>query len=80
MVLNDALTFGLQVADANLEYVEEPVACLEDLAAFHCTTGVPVALDESVDDATRRASERRNVRFAATVNFSNPRSPPSRWC
>ena len=32
--------------------VEEPVADpMADLAAFHCTTGVPVALDESVDEA-----------------------------
>ena len=35
--LNDALTFGLGVLDADLEYVEEPVADpLADLAAFHC--------------------------------------------
>ena len=70
--LNDALTFGLQVADANLEYVEEPVACLEDLAAFHCTTGVPVALDESVDDATRRAMNAGASVAAATAEFFEP--------
>ena len=70
--LNDALTFGLQVADANLEYVEEPVACLEDLAAFHCTTGVPVALDESVDDATRRAMNAGTSVAAATAEFFEP--------
>ena len=50
--LNDALTFGLQASNINLEYVEEPVADpMADLSAFHCTTGVPVALDESVDEA-----------------------------
>ena len=52
--LNDALTFGLGVLDADLEYVEEPVADpLADLAAFHCTTGVAVALDETVDELAR---------------------------
>lgn len=54
--LNDALTFGLQVSNLDLQYVEEPVADpMADLAAFHCTTGVPVALDESVDEALLRA-------------------------
>ena len=55
--LNDALVFGLRVTDLNLQYVEEPVRDVEnDLAAFHCTTGVPVALDESVDDVFAKFS------------------------
>ena len=54
--LNDALAFGLRAVNFDLQYVEEPVRDVEnDLAAFHCTTGVPVALDESVDDAFSRA-------------------------
>ena len=39
--LNDALTFGLQVADANLEYVEEPVACLETSRRSTAPRGFP---------------------------------------
>ena len=58
--LNDALVFGLRVMNFDLQYVEEPVRDVEnDLAAFHCTTGVPVALDESVDDAFARADAER---------------------
>ena len=48
------------------------MACLEDLAAFHCTTGVPVALDESVDDATRRAMNAGTSIAAATAEFFEP--------
>jgi isochorismate synthase/2-succinyl-5-enolpyruvyl-6-hydroxy-3-cyclohexene-1-carboxylate synthase/2-succinyl-6-hydroxy-2,4-cyclohexadiene-1-carboxylate synthase/O-succinylbenzoate synthase len=49
-----ALFLGIQVADTGLQYIEEPVADpMADLSAFHCTTGVPVALDESVDEALR---------------------------
>ena len=40
-----------------MQYVEEPVSDLVDLAAFHCTTGVPVALDESVDEAMRGGAD-----------------------
>jgi isochorismate synthase/2-succinyl-5-enolpyruvyl-6-hydroxy-3-cyclohexene-1-carboxylate synthase/2-succinyl-6-hydroxy-2,4-cyclohexadiene-1-carboxylate synthase/O-succinylbenzoate synthase len=40
-----------------VQYVEEPVSDLVDLAAFHCTTGVPVALDESVDEAMRGGAD-----------------------
>ena len=54
MIVHPSLTFGLQVADIGLQYIEEPVADpMADLSAFHCTTGVPVALDESVDEALR---------------------------
>jgi isochorismate synthase/2-succinyl-5-enolpyruvyl-6-hydroxy-3-cyclohexene-1-carboxylate synthase/2-succinyl-6-hydroxy-2,4-cyclohexadiene-1-carboxylate synthase/O-succinylbenzoate synthase len=59
--LNDALTFGLRVTDLNLQYVEEPVRDVEnDLAAFHCTTGVPVALDESVDEVFAKFFEKKS--------------------
>jgi isochorismate synthase/2-succinyl-5-enolpyruvyl-6-hydroxy-3-cyclohexene-1-carboxylate synthase/2-succinyl-6-hydroxy-2,4-cyclohexadiene-1-carboxylate synthase/O-succinylbenzoate synthase len=57
--LNESLTFGLRAAEFDLQYIEEPVASVEnDLAAFHCTTGVPVALDESVDRAMHLAWRR----------------------
>ena len=57
--LNEALTFGLRAVIFDLQYIEEPVGDVEnDLAAFHCTTGVPVALDESVDAAMRRRVEK----------------------
>ena len=45
-----AAAFGLAAAPARLQYVEEPVADpAADLAAFHSATGLPTALDESVD-------------------------------
>ena len=63
--LNDALAFGLRAMRFDLQYVEEPVRDIEsDLAAFHCTTGVPVALDESVDDALLRARNKNNASVA----------------
>ena len=63
--LNDALAFGLRAMRFDLQYVEEPVQDIEsDLAAFHCTTGVPVALDESVDDALLRARHKNNASVA----------------
>ena len=63
--MNDALAFGLRAMRFDLQYVEEPVRDIEsDLAAFHCTTGVPVALDESVDDALLRARNKNNASVA----------------
>ena len=63
--LNDALAFGRARMRFDLQYVEEPVRDIEsDLAAFHCTTGVPVALDESVDDALLRARNKNNASVA----------------
>ena len=44
------LQFGKGAAAAGLEYVEEPVATPADLAQFHRRTGIPLALDESVDE------------------------------
>jgi Enolase C-terminal domain-like len=45
-----ATAFGLAAAPARLQYVEEPVADpAADLAAFLSATGLPTALDESVD-------------------------------
>jgi L-alanine-DL-glutamate epimerase-like enolase superfamily enzyme len=41
--------FGRAAAAAGLQYIEEPVRSVHDLAEFHRLTGVPVALDETVD-------------------------------
>jgi isochorismate synthase/2-succinyl-5-enolpyruvyl-6-hydroxy-3-cyclohexene-1-carboxylate synthase/2-succinyl-6-hydroxy-2,4-cyclohexadiene-1-carboxylate synthase/O-succinylbenzoate synthase len=66
--LNDALTFGLRVTDLNLQYVEEPVRDVEnDLAAFHCTTGVPVALDESVDEVFAKFFSKSDTQTSTSV-------------
>lgn len=66
--LNDALTFGLRVTDLNLQYVEEPVRDVEnDLAAFHCTTGVPVALDESVDEVFAKCFSKSDTQTSTSV-------------
>ena len=49
-LLPPALQFGKAAAAAGLEYLEEPVATPADLAQFHRRTGIPLALDESVDE------------------------------
>ena len=48
--LGQALVFGRLVSGMSLEYVEEPLQNPEDLLGFYEETGVPVGLDESVDD------------------------------
>jgi len=50
--LGAAVEFGLAIADCGVEYVEEPCADPQHLESFFEQTGVPVALDESVDDGT----------------------------
>ncbi len=39
-----------------MQYVEEPVETLEDSLVFYQETGVPIALDESLDHAMRQVS------------------------
>ena len=54
-----AIAFGTAAEAASLEYIEEPVADVRaDLAAFHQATGLPVALDESVDAGEGRGPQR----------------------
>jgi isochorismate synthase/2-succinyl-5-enolpyruvyl-6-hydroxy-3-cyclohexene-1-carboxylate synthase/2-succinyl-6-hydroxy-2,4-cyclohexadiene-1-carboxylate synthase/O-succinylbenzoate synthase len=77
--LNDALTFGLRVTDLNLQYVEEPVRDVEnDLAAFHCTTGVPVALDESVDEVFAKFFDKSRTHRRVHPSRTRWRSSSSR--
>ena len=38
------------------QYIEEPAGCWEDSLTFYQETGVPVALDESLDVAMRQVS------------------------
>mgnify|MGYP001968777946 CR=1 FL=1 len=71
--LNDALSFGLQCAELDLEYVEEPVMDpANNLAAFHCTTGVPVALDETVDECAVRAKATGTAIERALAEYFEP--------
>ena len=54
-----------RLAAFDLEYVEQPVASLDDLAAVRRRVDVPIAADEcirSLDDARRAASPRRRRR------------------
>lgn len=44
------MQFGRAAAPAELQYLEEPVRSVHDVAEFHRLTGIPVALDESVDE------------------------------
>ena len=71
--LNDALSFGLQCAELDLEYVEEPVTDpANNLAAFHCTTGVPVALDETVDECAVSAKAAGTAIERALAEYFEP--------
>lgn len=44
-----AIEFGFLVKDCGLEYIEEPVQCEDDIVRFCEETGLPVALDETID-------------------------------
>ncbi|KAG9448639.1 hypothetical protein H6P81_008604 [Aristolochia fimbriata] len=46
----EAVQFGSQVKRYNLQYIEEPVQFEEDIIRFYEETGVPVALDETIDN------------------------------
>lgn len=50
--------FGAAAAAADLQYVEEPVACTADLPELYRRTGLPLALDESVDEGGWHAGSR----------------------
>lgn len=66
-----AVAFGVAAEDANLQFIEEPVADpLADLAAFHQATGLPVALDESVD-----AGEALSASCQSACSIPPPSSP-----
>ncbi|KAK3278475.1 hypothetical protein CYMTET_13591, partial [Cymbomonas tetramitiformis] len=49
--LAQAQSFGGLVKGCDLEYLEEPLQRVEELEELHRTTGIPVALDETVDEA-----------------------------
>ncbi|DBA90081.1 TPA: hypothetical protein ACH3X1_003400 [Trebouxia sp. C0004] len=49
--LNQAVAFGHAVKAAGLQYIEEPVQDTRDLAAFFGQTHIPMALDETLDEA-----------------------------
>ncbi|KAK8925900.1 hypothetical protein KSP39_PZI018177 [Platanthera zijinensis] len=50
-----AIHFGSSVKSFALEYIEEPVCFENDIIRFCEETGLPVALDETIDDATEEA-------------------------
>ena len=54
----EALDFGaaVQELNVNLQYVEEPTATAREMSAFYFTTGVPTALDETVDEIVRASA------------------------
>lgn len=43
-----AVTFGLGIQGVTLEYIEEPCQDSTQFQDFHCATGLPVAVDESL--------------------------------
>lgn len=52
--LNEALHFGRKISqkgiDGFIEYIEDPLKNLEDLHSFYEQTGIPVALDETIEE------------------------------
>ena len=46
---NEAIQFGSNVKDCGLEYIEEPVNNENDIIKFCEESGLPVALDETID-------------------------------
>jgi len=47
--LKEALVFGKAVADRGIEYIEEPLTDTSLLEQFHIETGLPLALDETLN-------------------------------
>ncbi|KAL7603912.1 hypothetical protein Lser_V15G15247 [Lactuca serriola] len=47
---NDALQFGSNVKECELQYIEEPVNDEDDIIKFCEESGIPVALDETIDN------------------------------
>ncbi|XP_048503546.1 protein PHYLLO, chloroplastic isoform X4 [Beta vulgaris subsp. vulgaris] len=45
----EAIKFGSLVKDCGLQYIEEPVQCEDDIVRFCQETGLPIALDETID-------------------------------
>lgn len=48
--LESAVTFGKEVADCGIEYIEEPLTDGSLLEQFYTETGLPLALDETLAD------------------------------
>lgn len=61
----EAVQFGHSVINCDLQYVEEPVTNVDDIIKFCEETGVPVALDETIDNIHENPIER-------LANFSHP--------
>ncbi|XP_017218695.1 protein PHYLLO, chloroplastic isoform X10 [Daucus carota subsp. sativus] len=49
-IYEDAIRFGSSVKDCDLQYIEEPVRDGDDIVRFCEETGLPVALDETIDN------------------------------
>ncbi|XP_040374185.1 protein PHYLLO, chloroplastic isoform X8 [Rosa chinensis] len=47
---DEAIQFGSLVKDCDLQYIEEPVQIEEDIIKFCKESGLPVALDETIDN------------------------------
>lgn len=47
--LQEAVSFGFRIDPEMIEYIEEPCRNYRDLSEFHRQTGLPIALDESLN-------------------------------
>ncbi|TKY49620.1 PHYLLO protein [Spatholobus suberectus] len=61
----EAMKFSSLVKDCNLQYIEEPVQDEDDILKFCKESGLPVALDETIDNIQENPMEK-------LVKFTNP--------
>ncbi|KAK7360718.1 hypothetical protein VNO77_02727 [Canavalia gladiata] len=54
----EAMTFSSLVQDCNLQYIEEPVKDEDDILKFCEESGLPVALDETIDEIQENPVEK----------------------
>ncbi|XP_017971653.1 PREDICTED: protein PHYLLO, chloroplastic isoform X2 [Theobroma cacao] len=62
----EAIQFGCLVKDCNLQYIEEPVQHEDDIIRYCEESGLPVALDETIDNCPENPLNK-------LVKYSHPR-------
>ena len=55
--LTEAVRFGKALGSDNIEYIEEPLSDTDKLDIFYEQTGIPIALDESLQQIPKRVLE-----------------------
>ncbi|KAK9806829.1 hypothetical protein WJX72_004058 [[Myrmecia] bisecta] len=68
--LQQATDFGLAAREVRLQYLEEPCQGVHDIAEFHRQTGIPVALDETLDEALTQQPAPSHSMAAGSTQYS----------